>query len=150
MSHKYLFPTIALLLLMVMLVYFFFDPSYEKSLRAKYYYETAQYEEALKLSKEAFSQNVYNRMASTVMAQSITSLKYVAYINDAKRYKKELDEIAAKEEISKADRAKIRLMCEIMLGSYKKLAPSIVTDKELVDSAAKYHSEFERLLEKVR
>lgn len=149
MSYKYFFPFIAFALLLAMALYFFLNPSYEKSLRAKYYYEMGDYKEALKLSKEAFSENVYNRMASTVMAQSITSLKYVEYIEDAKRYKQELDIIATHEVISKADRAKIRLICEIMIGSYKKLAPSVVTDKALVEEAAKYHREFEKLLEKV-
>lgn len=149
MNYKYFFPFVAFALLLAMALYFFFNPSYEKSLRAKYYYELGDYREALKLSKEAFSQNVYNRMASTVMAQSITSLKYVEYIEDAKKYKKELDAIATHEVISKGDRAKIRLICEIMLSSYKKLAPSVVTDTALVKDAAKYHREFEKLLEKV-
>jgi tetratricopeptide (TPR) repeat protein len=149
MNNRYFFPFVAFALLLVMALYFFLNPSYEKSLRAKYYYELGDYREALKLSKEAFSQNVYNRMASTVMAQSITSLKYVEYIEDAKKYKKELDIIATHDVISKADRAKIRLICEIMLSSYKKLAPSVVTDKTLVEDAAKYHREFEKLLEKV-
>jgi len=149
MNYRVFLPLVALFFIGVMVLYFIFNPSYEKSIRAKYYYETGDYHQALKLSKEAFSQNVYNRMASTVMAQSLTSLKYVEYINDAKSYKQELDLIAAKEEISKADKAKIRLICEIMLASYKKLAPSIVTDEDLVETAAKYHQEFEKLLEKV-
>lgn len=150
MNYKYFFPFLAFAFLFAMALYFFLNPSYEKSIRAKYYYEMGQYDEALKLSREAFAQNVYNRMASTVMAQSLTSLKYVDYINDAKRYKLELDSIAQKEEITGADKAKIRLICEIMMSSYKKLAPSIVTEKQLVKDAAKYHSEFEKLFEKVR
>jgi hypothetical protein len=36
-----------------------------------------------------------------------------------------------------------------MLGSYIKLAPSVITDEELVQEAAAYHAKFEKLLEKV-
>jgi tetratricopeptide (TPR) repeat protein len=134
---------------MFMGAYLYLNPSYEKSLEAKYYYETGNYKEALVLANEAFSLDVYNRMASTILAQSKIALKYVAYINDAKKYIKQIDNIATHSTISDADRAKIRLMCEVMIGSYKKLAPSVVTDNELVNSASNYYLKFEKLLEKV-
>lgn len=124
-------------------------PSYEKSIRAKYYYEMGEYDKALVLAKESFAEDLYNRMAATIMAQSITALKYVAYLDDAKKYKQELDAIARHEIITDADKAKIRLICEIMLSSYVKLAPSVITDKELVQNAAEYNQQFEKLLEKV-
>jgi len=142
-------PIFALLMIIFMGLYFFLHPSYQKSLQAKYYYEIGDYKEALELAKESFNIDIYNRMSSTVMAQSIISLKYVGYIEEAKKYLDEINDIAIHEVISDADKAKIRLMCEIMLGSYVKLAPSVITDKELVDSAAKYHAKFESLLEKV-
>jgi len=140
---------LSLLTIMFMGAYLYLNPSYEKSLEAKYYYETGNYKEALVLANEAFSLDVYNRMASTILAQSKIALKYVAYINDAKKYIKQIDNIATHSTISDADRAKIRLMCEVMIGSYKKLAPSVVTDNELVNSASNYYLKFEKLLEKV-
>lgn len=149
MSTKILLPGLALGFILIMGVYFLSNPSYEKSIRAKYYYEMGDYKEALVLSREAFSLDVYNRMASTIMAQSITSMKYTAYIDDAKKYMKQINGIAAQESISKADRAKIRLICEIMISAYSKLAPSVVTDKELVKDAENYYLGFEKLLEKV-
>ncbi len=88
-------------------------------------------------------------MASTITAQSITSLKYVKYIDAAKGYMKDIDEIATHEYISDGDKAKIRMICEIMIGQYKKLAPSVITDKELVSQSAIYYEKFEKLLEKV-
>ncbi|MDY0232391.1 MAG: hypothetical protein RBS11_00035 [Sulfurimonas sp.] len=132
-----------------MALYFLINPSYEKSLKAKYYYEIGEYKEALFYAKEAFSMDIYNRMASTVMAQSITSLKYVSYIEDARAYMQDINKIATHEVISNADRAKIRTICEIMISSYKKLAPSVVTDENLVNQAATYNKDFEKLLEKV-
>lgn len=144
-----LVPIFALLMIIFMGLYFFFHPSYEKSIEAKYYYEIGDYKEALVLAKESFNIDKYNRMSSTIMAQSLIALKYVDYIEDAKKYLEQINTIAIHEYISDADKAKIRLMCEIMLGSYKKLAPSVITDKDLVRDAAKFHKKFESLLEKV-
>lgn len=149
MNIKILFPSLAVLFVLVMGGYVLLNPSYEKSIKAKYYYEMGDYKEALSLAKEAFSLDVYNRMASTIMAQSITSMKYTAYIDDAKKYMKNINEIAAHDSISDADKAKIRLICEIMISSYIKLAPSVVTDTDLVKEASNYHLGFEKLLEKV-
>lgn len=142
-------PIVALSILLMMGVYFLVNPSYEKSIKAKYYYEIGEYEEALVLSKEAFSIDQYNRMAATISAQSVTSLKYVKYIEMGKKYMLDIDKIATHEYISDADKAKIRLICEIMKSSYTKLAPSVVTDKQLVEDAAYYYQSFEKLLEKV-
>ena len=149
MNHKIFVPFFAIVTLVVMGVYFLVNPSYEKSLEAKYYYETANYKDAYALAKEAFGMNVYNRMASTIMAQSKTSLKYVDYIEMAQKYMKEINSIVMKDEISDSDKAKIKMMSHIMIDSYIKLAPSVITDKKLVEQSAEYYHGFEKLLEKV-
>ncbi len=149
MNNKFIFPGLAALFLVIMGIYFLVNPSYEKSIEAQYYYEIGDYDEAYKLANEAFSIDVYNRMASTIMAQSKTSMKYKKYIDQAKQYMREINKIAAKDTISDADRARIKLMSEIMVDSYKKLAPSVITDNKLVREAAKYYNDFEKLLEKV-
>jgi hypothetical protein len=149
MKNRLFIPAVAILLLFIMAIYFFVNPSYEKSLKAKYYYEIAEYEKAYSLAKEAFSLDVYNRMAATVMTQSQTSLKYVAYIKDAKKYMLIIDEIATHENISDADRAKIRMISNVMISAYVKLAPSVVTDEALIKESAQFYSKFEKLLEKV-
>ena len=149
MNSKLLFPLFAFGLILVMGIYFLINPSYERSIEAKYYYETGDYKEAYTLAQEAFSLDVYNRMASTIMAQSRTSLKYVEYIEEAKSYMLQVNEIAQKDLITKADRARMRIMSEIIVKSYVKLAPSIITDTELVEEAAKQHKNFKILLEKV-
>ena len=130
-------------------VYIVFNPSYQKSIQAKYYFEIGEYKEALALANEAFSLDVYNRMSSTIKAQSITALKYKSYNDDAKKYMKTINEMAKEDLISDANRAKIKLICEIMISSYIKLAPSVITDKNLVDESAKYYKNFEKLLDKV-
>jgi len=149
MNAKIMIAIFAMVMLSVMSLYFYTHPSYQKSVQAKYYYEVGDYKEAYFLAKEAFGLDLYNRMAATIMAQSTNSLRYVQYIDEGKKYIKDIGEIATHEKILDADKAKIRLMCEIMLDSYVKLAPSVITDKELVREAAKYYSKFEKLLEKV-
>jgi len=149
MNNKIIVSITAFSFVLIMLIYFATHLSYEKSLEAKYYFEVGKYEEAYDLANEAFSMDVYNRMASTVMAQSKIALKYQKYINQAKRYIDEINAMTYQDNISDADRARIKIMSQIVVDSYVKLAPSIITDKELVDEARKYHDTFEQLLEKV-
>ena len=147
MKSKFLFPSLAVVFLVIMGLFFLINPSYEKSIQAKYYYNTRNYKEAYKLANEAFSADVYNRMAATIMAQSKTSMKYQKYIQQAKKYMQKINVIASQDSISDADKARMKLMSEIMTDSYVKLAPSVITDKDLVAEAAKYHDDFEKLLE---
>jgi len=149
MKTKIILPLIAFGLIVSMMIYFLINPSYEKSLEAKYYYEMGNYEKAYELANEAFSIDVYNRMASTIMAQSKTSMKYQKYIDQAKKYLSEINEIISQDNISESDRAKIKMMSEIVVDSYSKLAPSVITDKALVKEAAQYYKNFEQILEKV-
>ncbi|QOY54269.1 hypothetical protein HUE87_10365 [Candidatus Sulfurimonas marisnigri] len=149
MKPKIIFFIFSFSLFAIMGGFYLLSPSYEKSLKAKYYYEVSDYKEAYNLAKEAFSLDVYNRMAATIMAQSQNSLRYVRYNDDAKKYTKVIDEIALHEDISDSDKAKIRMICNIMISAYIKLAPSVITDKELVAQSAKYYDMFEKLLEKV-
>ena len=149
MNVKIAIPAVAVSLLLIMGGYFLVNPSYQKSIQAKYYYGIGEYNEAYTLANEAFSLDVYNRMASTVMAQSKTSLRYVKFIDMAKEYMVKINEIAKHDSITDADKAKMRLMSEIVIDSYVKLAPSVITDTELVKDAASHHKNFEQLLEKV-
>ena len=149
MQSKLLFPLIAFCLFFFMIVYFLVNSSYQQSLEAKYYYTMGDYKHAYSLANEAFSLNKYNRMASTIMAQSNTSVKYQDYIEQAKTYLSKINKMAAQETLSDADRARIKMMSQIVVDSYSKLAASVVTDKALVNEAKKYHDNFEKLLEKV-
>jgi len=136
-------------LLIFMVLYVVLNPSYQKSIQAKYYFETGEYKEALLLAKEAFALDIYNRMSSTIMSQSLIALKYTKYIENGRKYITVIEEMANKDFILEKDRAKIRLMCGIMVDSYKKLSSSVITDKELVNTADGYYMKFESILEKV-
>ncbi len=149
MNTKILITAFAIALVAIMGVYFLVNPSYQQSVKAKYYFEVGEYNEAYSHAKVAFGLDLYNRMAATIMAQSQISLRYVRYIDMGKKYMLEIDKIAHSEKIENSNKAKIKLICEIMISDYIKLAPSVITDKDLVQEAAKYHSYFETLLEKV-
>ncbi len=142
------FLLLALVFIISMLLYFLLNPSYERSLEAKYYYETGNFKEAFKLAKEAFELDPYNKMAATIMTQSQYALKYVNYIQDAKRYIKEIEALGADGVIDDKERAKIRTIAKIMIDAYKKLAPSVVVDKALIQEAEEYHEKFKQLLQK--
>ena len=139
---------IAFLFIVTMMLYFWLHPSYEKSLEAKFYYETGNYRQAYTLAKEAFELDPYNKMAATVMTQSQYSLRYANYIEDAKRYIKEIETLVGNGEIDEATRAKIRTIADIMIKAYDKLAPSVVVDEELIKEAKEYHDKFATLLQK--
>lgn len=142
-------------MVVLMLAYFMFNPSYERSLQAKYYYTTGEYKLAHRLAKEAFELDAYNRMAATIMTQSQMAMKFVGYIEQSKIYHKQISAMADAESISSADKAKMKLMCEIMIDSYEKIAliyrdgRAVVLDKELVDEARTYHRQFVELYEKI-
>ena len=141
--------------LAIMVLYFAFNPSYERSIQAKYYYAIGEYKEAHTLASEAFDLDSYNRMAATIMTQSQTALRFVDYIDEAKRYMRDITKMAESKTISDADKAKMRLMCEVMMDSFVKIDPikrdgrAVLLDKALVNEAKEYHRQFVELHEKL-
>lgn len=129
--------------------YFLLNPSYERSLEAKVYYVMGEYHQAHRLASEAFELNPYNRMASTIMTQSQTAMKFVDYIEEAKLYMGKITDIAKGDGVSDAQRARIRLMCEIMIESFEKISATVVTDKELVQEATNYRDKFKKLHDEI-
>ena len=138
----------AAMFIVAMTLYFATHPSYEKSLEAKFHYETGNYKEAYLLAKEAFELDPYNKMAATIMTQSQYSLRYVDYIRDARRYIEEIESLVRNGDVDEATRAKIRTIADIMVKSYDRLAPSVVVDEALIKEAKEYHAKFAKLLEK--
>jgi len=155
MKEGKLWLVVPLLIVTAALFYFAFNSSYERSLQAKYYYATGSYDRAFALAREAFELDPYNRMAATVMTQSQTALKYVDYIKQAKEYSAKISSMGAAETIGAAERAKMKLMCEVMIESFAKISlirrdgRSIVLDAALVEEADAYNRQFRNLYEKI-
>jgi tetratricopeptide (TPR) repeat protein len=132
-----------------LLVLFFvgFSDSYKYSVEAKIKYTLGDYDEAMKLASKAFELDPYNKMAFSILAQSKISIKFLDYINDAKEYLKKIEIISKKRELSQKDKIKIKMICEIMIGRFKKLSPTIMTDKTLYKKSKELNQEFIKIYE---
>jgi len=118
-------------------LYYFLDDSYRYSLEAKAYYELGEYEKAEKLANKAYKLNKYNRMAFTVVTQANIAKIWKKFIKESNQYFVEIDSISNKEIITKADKIRIKMMLEIIIGEYKNLPHSKLLDKELEQKAYK-------------
>ncbi len=125
--------------------FFMFDNSYKESLKARFYYTVGEYDKAYSLSRKVYLKNSYNTMALTIMTQSKIALSYEKYIKNAKKYLKEIQEISSSKKISKKDLMKIKLICEVAMGEYKSLKPSVLDNSTLCDEASKLYKKFEKI-----
>jgi len=126
-------------------LYYFLDDSYRYSLEAKAYYELGEYEKAQKLADKAYKLNKYNRMAFTIVTQSKIAKIWEKFIKDSNQYFIEIDSISNKETITKADKVRIKMMLEIIIGEYKNLPHSKLLDKELEKKAEKNYKRAKEL-----
>jgi hypothetical protein len=83
------------------------------------------------------------------MTQSKIAQDWVRFIQDSKRYFKEIEQIANKPIITKKDRLKIKIMLEILLGEYRTLKPSLLLPKNLKEEAKKRYEKVKRLYEEL-
>ena len=136
---------ILFVIIMLIVGYYTINPTYTKSIEAKAYYEMGEYQKAYQLAKEAYKQNSYNTMAFTVLTQSKISLRWIKFIKDSNNYFSQIDSISNKKIISKADKIRIKMMLEIILGEYKNLPHSKLTDKSLINQANKQYKKAKEL-----
>ncbi|MGM0622680.1 MAG: hypothetical protein ACQESH_01535 [Campylobacterota bacterium] len=145
MRSKQLYALGALLLLAVMALYFYLNPSYRLSLEAKAYYTIGDYQNAYTVASQAYERNNYNNMAFTIQVQSQNALKHIEFIELAKQYYAQIQQISNKKEISRADKLKIKMLAEVVLQSYERLKSKMLHDKVLVEDAKKYRDNFQKL-----
>jgi len=131
-------------------VYFFSSNlSYQNSIQARVYYFLGNYNSAYELAKKAYEQDKYNKMANTVMIQSKIAKEYESYIEEGNRYLKKIDEISSKKDYNEADKTRVKMMCEIMIESYKNLSPSTMTEESLLKKSQKMQKKFIQLYEEL-
>ncbi len=145
MKNKIIYMSILFIFGLIVSYFFLFSNSYSNSLKARFYYTIGEYNKAYNLSREVYLKNSYNTMALTIMTQSKIAISYKNYIKEAKTYLKEIEKIGDLKHISKKDLIKIKMICEIMMGKYKNLKPSVLGNKELSDQAAKLYKKFENI-----
>ena len=132
-----------------MVTYFSFNKSYILSLEARYYFEIEEFDKAYKKAKEAYILDPYNRMAFSIYTQSQIAKEWQNFINDAKKYFKKIEEIANKENITKKDKLKIKMMLEILIDEYNNLKPSFLISKNLKAKAKKEYLKAKKIYEEV-
>ncbi|NPA54931.1 MAG: hypothetical protein GXO40_01035 [Epsilonproteobacteria bacterium] len=118
-------------------LYYFLNDSYRYSLMARAYYEFGNFDKAYEFAKEAYDMNKYNRMAFTILTQSKIAKEWQNFIDQSNKYFKQIDEISNKEMITKADKVRIKMMLEIILGEYKHLTHSMLISQSLKQQAHK-------------
>ena len=145
MRSKQFYAFGALLLLAAMALYFYLNPSYRLSLEAKAYYTIGDYHNAYTLASQAYERNSYNNMAFTIQVQSQNALEHIEFIELAKQYYAKIRQISNQEQISRADKLKIKMLAEVVLQSYERLKSKMLHDKVLVEDAKKYKDNFQKL-----
>ncbi len=118
-------------------------------MEAKYFFEIGNYTKAYKLASEAYTLNPYNRMAFTIKIQSKIASQWQHFINDANDFFNKTEQIANKNDITKKDKLRIKIMLEILLGEYKTLTPSILLPKDLKEKAKEKYIKAKELYEKL-
>jgi len=145
MQSKLLFVSFAVLLLLLMVLFALTNPSYEKAFKAKYYYYSGNYDQALTLAKEAYELDPYNRVALTVMRQTEIARKFVDYIKEGRTYLKKIEAIADNPPIKQSDKIRIKMMCEVMINRYSSLPTSGLAKSDLIKQAEEVYKKFKRL-----
>jgi len=145
MQSKLLLVAFAILFLLLMVLFALTNPSYEKAFRAKYYYYSGKYDQALTLAKEAYKLDPYNRVALTIMRQTEIARKFVDYIKEGESYLRQIEAIADNPPIKQSDKIRIKLMCEVMLNKYSSLPTSRLIKSDLPNQAKEVYEKFKRL-----
>ena len=127
------------LLIFVIVSVYLFNSSYRYSLEAKTYYEFGEYQQAYQLAKKAYKLDKYNRMAFTILTQSQIAKEWDEFIKNSQKYFNQIETISNKETISKSDKIRIKMMLEIIIGEYKNLPNSKLTNKSLINKAKKQY-----------
>ena len=125
---------VAIFLIGLFGLFFYSDNSYKLALKAKFYYESKEYEKALNLSQKALDIDIYNKMANTVLNQGKAAIKFSLYIKNGKEYLERIKKMS-QSSVSKADSERIKMMCDVMIEDFDDLKNSVLLDSELKNEA---------------
>ncbi len=139
---------IAIFIVTLFGLFFYSDNSYKLALEAKFYYESKDYEKALNLSQKALDIDIYNKMANTVLNQSKAAIKFSSYIKNGKEYIERIKEMS-QGSVSKVDKERIKMMCEIMIDDFESLRNLALLDAELKSEALNTKEIFVKLKNKL-
>ena len=101
------------------------------------------------MAKEAYILDPYNKMAFSILTQSQIAQKWAEFNKDFYRYFEEIKKISNKQQISKKDKIRIKIMLEILIDEYKNLKPSLLIPNALKREAKKNYKKVKELYERV-
>ncbi len=149
MLSKIVLVVVTFLFLSLSAIYFMGNSSYQNSFESRFYYFIGNYSKAYELAKKAYDEDSYNKMAFTVLTQSKIAKEYVDYIKTGNEYFDKIDKISSKKLYKDGDKVRVKLICEVMMGNYEKLAPTELTDKDLVKNAKQMYDKFKQLYQQL-
>jgi len=88
-------------------------------------------------------------MAFTLKTQSQIAKEWQHFIDDSNDFFDKIKEIANKQNITKKDKLRIKIMLEILLNEYKTLTPSYLIPNELKKEAKNQYIKVKELYEKL-
>ena len=135
---------IAIFIIALFGLFFYSDNSYKLALEAKFYYESKEYEKAISLSQKALDLDAYNKMAATTLNQSKAAMKFNSYIKNGKEYLERIKKMS-QSGVSKVDKERIKMMCDVMIEDFESLRNSTLLDEELKSEALKMKEAFAKL-----
>ena len=70
-------------------------------------------------------------------------------VEKVQEYLEKIEKITKKSDLSYKDKIKIKMMCEVMVGRYVKLSPTVLTDKDLYNACTKTYQNFKKIHEEL-
>ena len=147
---KVVFYTLLTFTFIITLIFFVFNDSYKYSIQARVKYFMGDYKKAIELAQEAFELDPYNKMSFSILTQSKIALKFLDYIKDGKKYLQTIEKISQKDYITHEDRVRVKMICEVMIERYKKLSPTVLTPKKLVQESKNLYKKFKKIYEDIK
>lgn len=133
---------VALIILSIMGFYFLLSSSYQSAIEARFHYMLNDFNLSKELAKKSLEQDRYNRMAMTILAKIDISLEFQEYIRDSKEYFDKINSIINKDSITKADKIKVKMICEIMIEKFEKLKQNREINEDLEQNAKYFYIKF--------
>lgn len=133
----------------LLILYFQYNPSYKLSIESKYYYSIEDYKTAYKLADESIRLREYNTMALFVRNKSKSTLDLIDFNEESKDFQKKIIKILKKDDISKADKLRIKMMSDVIISKYKNLSLVLVDNESFKDLAFKNFTKFTKMNKKV-
>jgi tetratricopeptide (TPR) repeat protein len=136
---------IPILLLLGTTALLLFNTSYQKSIYANYLLFEEDYDEALRVARESYTLDPYNKMAKSVMTKASAHKAYSTYVKLASEYLDKIVQIANQSPITPAQRVEAKLMSEVAIDRYEILTKTHYIEGELKDRAKKLYEKFKEI-----